>query len=148
MAMLKMAAKCTMACFLSAVALVSGHVAPSPASVSALRPTLGLLGLRSSSLCMSDTPPSPSDPPAEANDARPPSVRSASLEEKMKTWEASEAEIKAATLGGLVPGKIDGFELGLNIVFPIMLVSCVFIALFPLFMGSIDVSSVGPPPTQ
>ncbi|KAL7435632.1 hypothetical protein ACHAXH_003268 [Discostella pseudostelligera] len=54
----------------------------------------------------------------------------------MKSWEASEDEIKAATLGGLVPGtrigagrnesagRADAFDVGLYIAFPIMILSC------------------------
>ena len=34
----------------------------------------------------------------------------ASLEEKMKSWEATEEEKAAATLGGLTPGKMDGTD--------------------------------------
>merc|ERR1740136_30466 len=40
-------------------------------------------------------------------------VKKISLEEKMASWEASEEEIKAATLGGLVPSakeKTTGFD--------------------------------------
>jgi hypothetical protein len=85
-----------------------------------------------------------------------------SLEEKMKQWEATEEEMKAATLGGLIPeslrpssskgGKMDrersdAFDVGLYIAFPIMVLSGLFFALFPFIMGSIDVGSVGPPPT-
>ena len=36
------------------------------------------------------------------------STTTVSLEEKMKSWEASEEEIKAATLGGVVPGTSIG----------------------------------------
>ena len=39
-----------------------------------------------------------------------------SLEEKMKSWEASEEEIKAASLGGITAGSkggTDGFDVGL-----------------------------------
>jgi hypothetical protein len=69
------------------------------------------------------------------------------LEEKMKSWEATEEEVKAATLGGVVPGRSDAFDVGLYIAFPIMVVTGLFFAFFPLFMGNIDVTSVGPPPT-
>lgn len=77
----------------------------------------------------------------------------ASLEEKMKKWEASEEEVKAATLGGLVPGtskenRSDAFDVGLYILFPIMVLSGLAFAFFPLIMGNIDVDSVGPPPTS
>jgi len=72
-----------------------------------------------------------------------------SLEDKMKKWEASEEEIKAATLGGVVPGSVertDAFDVGLYIAFPVMVVSGLLFALFPIIMGNIDTSSVGPPP--
>jgi hypothetical protein len=71
------------------------------------------------------------------------------LEEKMASWEASEEEIKAASLGGLTPGKggTDGFDIGLYIAFPIIVVTSLFFAVFPFIMDKIDVSSVGPPPT-
>eukprot|EP00579_Thalassiosira_antarctica_P002477 CAMPEP_0201872272 /NCGR_PEP_ID=MMETSP0902-20130614/5025_1 /ASSEMBLY_ACC=CAM_ASM_000551 /TAXON_ID=420261 /ORGANISM="Thalassiosira antarctica, Strain CCMP982" /LENGTH=135 /DNA_ID=CAMNT_0048398505 /DNA_START=72 /DNA_END=479 /DNA_ORIENTATION=- len=76
-----------------------------------------------------------------------------SLEEKMKSWEASEEEIKAATLGGVIPGssiggeRTDAFDVGLYIAFPIMVLSCLAFVFFPLIVGNIDVTSVGPPPT-
>ena len=77
-----------------------------------------------------------------------------SLQEKMSNWEASEAEIKAATLGGVTPGglggggrkKNDGFDVGLYIAFPFMILGSLLFAFFPLIMDKIDVSSVGPPP--
>jgi hypothetical protein len=69
-----------------------------------------------------------------------------SLEEKMKGWEASEEEIKAASLGGMVPGKSDGFDIGLAIAFPIIVGTSLLFAVFPFIMDKIDVSSVGPPP--
>lgn len=75
-----------------------------------------------------------------------------SLEEKMKAWEASEEEIKAATLGGVVPGqggdRSDAFDVGLYILFPFMVLSGLAFAFFPFIMGNIDVDSVGPPPTM
>jgi hypothetical protein len=76
-----------------------------------------------------------------------------SLEEKMKSWEASEEEIKAATLGGIVPQgggdreRAGAFDVGLYIAFPIMVITGLLFALFPFIMGNLDVDSVGPPPT-
>ncbi|KAL7452749.1 hypothetical protein ACHAXS_000282 [Conticribra weissflogii] len=74
-----------------------------------------------------------------------------SLEEKMKSWEASEDEIKAATLGGVIPGgkgeRSDAFDIGLYIAFPLMVIALVFFGAFPFIVDSIDTSSVGPPPT-
>lgn len=77
------------------------------------------------------------------------------LEEKMKSWEASEEEIRAATLGGVIPGssssdagRTDAFDIGLYIAFPIMVIGCLAFAFFPLIVSNIDVSSVGPPPTS
>ena len=84
-----------------------------------------------------------------------------SLEEKMKSWEASEDEIRAATLGGVIPGsgnnkqaaedgaeRTDAFDIGLYIAFPIMVIGCLIFAFFPLIVSNIDVTSVGPPPTS
>ena len=65
----------------------------------------------------------------------------------MKLWEASEEDIRAASLGGVVPGRTDAFDVGLYIAFPLMVVSGLFFAAFPFIMDSIDTSSVGPPPT-
>lgn len=70
-----------------------------------------------------------------------------SLEEKMKKWEATEEEQKAASLGGVVPGRADSFDLVLYILFPFMVLSGLAFAFFPLIMDKIDVDSVGPPPT-
>ena len=71
-----------------------------------------------------------------------------SLEEKMKSWEASEEEIRDASLMGVVPGqKTDGFDIGLYVAFPFMIIGSLMFALFPFVMDKIDVSSVGPPPT-
>eukprot|EP00978_Attheya_sp_CCMP212_P032310 scaffold125554_cov46-Attheya_sp.AAC.2 len=70
-----------------------------------------------------------------------------SLDEKMKKWDATEEEIKKATLGGVVPGgRVDGFDIGLYIMFPIIVLTSVFFGIFPFIMDKIDVSSVGPPP--
>jgi hypothetical protein len=71
-----------------------------------------------------------------------------SLEEKMKGWQATDEEIRAATLGGVVPQRSDAFDLGLYIAFPIMVATGLLFAFFPFIMGSIDTSSVGPPPTM
>jgi hypothetical protein len=75
-----------------------------------------------------------------------------SLEEKMKKWEATEEEIKAATLGGVGIPKANGertgaFDIGLYVAFPFMIIGSLMFALFPFVMDKIDVSSVGPPPT-
>mmetsp|Transcript_8755 Transcript_8755/g.11024 ORF Transcript_8755/g.11024 Transcript_8755/m.11024 type:complete len:153 (+) Transcript_8755:212-670(+) len=73
-----------------------------------------------------------------------------SLEEKMKDWEASEEEMKNASLGGLVPSsgeRTDGFDIGLLLAFPFIVGSALLFAVFPFIMDKIDVSSVGPPPT-
>mmetsp|Transcript_22487 Transcript_22487/g.33321 ORF Transcript_22487/g.33321 Transcript_22487/m.33321 type:complete len:144 (+) Transcript_22487:125-556(+) len=70
------------------------------------------------------------------------------LEEKMKSWEASDEEIRAASLGGMTPGKrgTDGFDIGLYIAFPIIVATGLLFAFFPFIMDKIDVTSVGPPP--
>lgn len=74
-----------------------------------------------------------------------------SLEEKMKNWEATEEELKAASLGGLTQKKGDGnigsFDVGLYIAFPFMIIACLLFLAFPFLAGNLDVSSVGPPPT-
>jgi hypothetical protein len=66
----------------------------------------------------------------------------------MAKWEATEEEVKAASLGGITPGKErkDGFDLGLYVAFPFMIAGSLLFAFFPLIMDKIDVSSVGPPP--
>ena len=74
-----------------------------------------------------------------------------SLEDKMKSWEASEEEIKASTLGGVgLPSgggdRSDAFDIGLYIAFPFMVLASLAFAFFPFIMDKIDVSSVGPPP--
>jgi hypothetical protein len=74
-------------------------------------------------------------------------VTKKSLEDKMKEWEATDEEMKAASLGGMVPAKNDGFDLGLLIAFPFIVGSALLFAVFPFIMDKIDVSSVGPPPT-
>ena len=71
-----------------------------------------------------------------------------SLEEKMKSWEASEEEIKAASLGGVVPGRSDAFDVGLYILFPVMVIGLGLFAFFPIIVQNIDINSVGPPPTS
>jgi hypothetical protein len=72
-----------------------------------------------------------------------------SLEEKMRGWEATDEEKKAATLGGIIPReRTDAFDVGLYIAFPIMVAGGLLVAFFPLLIGYIDVSSVGPPPTS
>jgi len=73
-----------------------------------------------------------------------------SLEDKMKTWEASEEEIKAASLGGIVPipqgrERTEAFDVGLYIAFPIMVITGLAFAFFPLIMGSIDVGDIEVP---
>jgi type III secretory pathway component EscR len=88
------------------------------------------------------------------NEGSSPSAKKKSLEEKMKAWEATEDEVKAATLGGVVPSggqnnaeRTDAFDVGLYIYFPFMVLSGVAVALFPFIVGNLDVNSVGPPPS-
>jgi len=78
-----------------------------------------------------------------------------SLEEKMKNWEATEEELRAATLGGVVPqkredggGRTDSFDVGLYVAFPFMIIGCLLFLAFPFLVNNIDVSTVGPPPTS
>merc|ERR1712127_158573 len=58
-----------------------------------------------------------------------------SLEDKMKSWEASEEELKAATLGGVIPQsreRTEAFDVGLYIAFPIMVITGLAFAFSPL----------------
>jgi len=73
----------------------------------------------------------------------------ASLQEKMSKWEASEEEVKSSTLGGVVPQskeRSSGFDVGLYVAFPFMILGSLLFAFFPFIMDKIDESSVGPPP--
>ena len=56
------------------------------------------------------------------------------LKDKMMSWEATEEERKAATLGGLTPTSsgVDGFDLGLYIAFPFLFGSLCLFLFFPL----------------
>jgi len=68
-----------------------------------------------------------------------------SLEDKMKSWEASEEELRAASLGGVIPQpreRTDAFDVGLYIAFPIMVITGLAFAFFPFVMGNIDVSNI------
>jgi hypothetical protein len=68
-----------------------------------------------------------------------------SLEDKMKSWEASEEELRAASLGGVIPqprDRTDAFDVGLYIAFPIMVITGLAFAFFPFVMGNIDVSNI------
>ena len=83
----------------------------------------------------------------ESEGARPETKMS--LDEKMQSWEASEEEIKAASLGGITAGSkggTDGFDIGLWIMFPFIVATSLLFFVFPFIMDKIDVSSVGPPP--
>ena len=70
-----------------------------------------------------------------------------SLEDKMKSWEATEEEIRAASLGGVIPTpqgreRTEAFDVGLYIAFPIMVLTGLAFAFFPFIMGNIDVSNI------
>lgn len=70
------------------------------------------------------------------------------LEKKMAAWEATEEELRAASFGGVIPTpRIDGFDIGLWILFPLMVGTAGLLLLLPLFIDKIDIDSVGPPPT-
>lgn len=89
-----------------------------------------------------------------------------SLADKMASWEASDEERRATTLGGNLPGmvpglgppgrdtrtdqpdKMDAFDAGLNLSGIILLPLALLVASVPFWIGSIDVSSVGPPPSS
>ncbi len=88
---------------------------------------------------------------SSSSSSLPPSSSSTvSLAEKMKSWEATDDEIRAATLGGVVPGlsapglkgldgkfgnnesaggRADAFDVGLYIAFPIMVLSCLAVSM-------------------
>ena len=87
----------------------------------------------------------------------------ASLEEKMSGWEASEAEVRASTLGGNLPligtpglpgrmtrtdqpTELDGFDLGMNISGIILFPLAILLATFPFWIRAVDLSEVGAPP--
>ena len=95
-----------------------------------------------SSLMMGDA-----EEPQSGDEAKKEATR-LSLEEKMAKWEATEEEIKAATLGGVVPKRADSFDVGLYVAFPFMVIGCFLFLAFPFLADKIDVSSVGPPPTS
>ena len=57
-----------------------------------------------------------------------------SLEEKMKSWEASEEEIKAASLGGITAGSkggADGFDVGLWVMASLKICLACFLYFLP-----------------
>ncbi|VEU38082.1 unnamed protein product [Pseudo-nitzschia multistriata] len=71
-----------------------------------------------------------------------------SLEEKMKSWEATDEELRAASLGGVIPQpreRTEAFDVGLYIAFPIMVITGLAFAVFPFIMGNIDVSDIEVP---
>ena len=81
----------------------------------------------------------------DATSAPAKASESMSLEEKMKSWEASEEEIRAASLGGVIPQsreRTEAFDIGLYIAFPIMVLTGLAFAFFPFIMGNIDVSNI------
>ena len=65
------------------------------------------------------------------------------LEAKMAAWESASTEVSEEEGGEL----FDGFDLGLWIAFPFIVFASLLFFVFPFIMDSIDVSSVGPPPT-
>jgi hypothetical protein len=95
-----------------------------------------------------------SSPPTTKEEESTPTttIKKMTLEEKMKGWEATEAEMKAASLGGVIPSqnreRTGAFDVVLFIAFPLMVLSGLAFALFPLIVGTLDVDSVGPPPTM
>ena len=104
-------------------------------------------------------------PIMEATEKPPSDEATSSLEEKMSKWDASEEEQRASTLGGNLPlvglpgkpgrmtrndqpTKLDGFDLGMNISGIILFPLAIILATFPFWIGNIDISDVGPPPTS
>lgn len=47
-----------------------------------------------------------------------------------------------------MPSKLDGFDVGLNISGIILFPLALLLLTFPIWVGNLDVSSVGPPPTS
>ena len=101
----------------------------------------------------------------EFADGSVPSSASKALEDKMKGWEASEEEQRAKTLGGNIPlvgmpgrpgrmtrkdqpTRADGFDITMGISAVILFPLAVILFTFPFWIGSVDISSVGPPPTS
>jgi len=95
----------------------------------------------------------------------PPEAAKSTLEEKMASWEASEAEQRSSTLGGNLPligipglpgrmtrtdqpASLDGFDVGMNLSGLILFPLAIALATVPFWIGSIDVGDVGPPPTS
>ena len=74
---------------------------------------------------------------------------SETLTEKMASWEATEEEVKAATLGGLTPtssGSGDAFDIGLWLAFPPLFLSLMLFLLFPFLRDNvIDLGDLPPP---
>ena len=74
-----------------------------------------------------------------------------SLEKKMQSWEATEEDQKKASLGGLTPGSMDSFDIGLALAFPFIVGTCLLFLLFPfigeqLASGSRDLPAFEPEP--
>jgi hypothetical protein len=101
----------------------------------------------------------------QSADGSVPSSASKALEDKMKGWEASEEEQRAKTLGGKIPlvgmpgrtgrmtrkdqpTRADGFDITMGISAVILFPLAVILFTFPFWIGSVDISSVGPPPTS
>ena len=101
----------------------------------------------------------------EFADGSVPSSASKALEDKMKGWEASEEEQRAKTLGGNIPlvgmpgrpgrmtrkdqpTRADGFDITMGISAVILFPLAIILFTFPFWIGSVDISSVGPPPTS
>jgi len=103
------------------------------------------------------------DTPTEVSETATPG--SSTLEQKMASWDATEEEARSKTLGGNLPlvgmpglpgrmtrndqpDKLDGFDVFMNLSGLILFPLAILLFAAPFVMGNIDVSSVGPPPTQ
>ena len=88
-----------------------------------------------------------------------------SLKAKMAAWEVTEEEARAKTLGGNIPllgmpglpgrmtrtdqpKRLDGFDVGMNFSALILFPLAIILFTVPFWIGGIDVSDVGPPPTS
>lgn len=88
-----------------------------------------------------------------------------SLQQKMASWDATDEEQRASTLGGNLPlvglpgkpgrmtrkdqpTKMDGFDVGMNISGLVLFPLAILLLSVPFWIGTIDVSDVGPPPTS
>ena len=77
----------------------------------------------------------------------------------MAKWEATEEEKRKATLGGIIPkpgfmtrtdqpSKVDSFDASMYVSGLILFPLAIIVLTFPFWIGNVDLSSAGPPPTS